>query len=972
MLGAFLCAAFATFLLSLAPEPPADPLSPKDEAASFRLADDHLTIELVAAEPHVISPVAMAWDADGRLYVAEMFDYPLGPQHGRVKLLEATKGTGQYDKVTVFAGQLPFPNSVLPWKGGVLVTAAPDIWHFVDTDGDGKADKKQIILTGFAEGNQQLRANGLTWGLDNWVYAANGRSGGTIRKPGAPATQAIAIPRSDFRFRPDTGDTEAIAGFSQFGLPRDDFGNRFPSWNTTPFRHVVLEERYLKRNPYLASVAGVAATVDPSDPGRVYSISPPPTTFNREPVNFFNASCGNTIYRGDLLPASYHGNEFVCEPLTNLVHRRSLKPNGVTFVATRTEPEKEFLASTDSWFHPVNLATGPDGALYVADFYRQWVEHPDFVPPGLRKKIDWRTGANHGRIWRIYPKSSKPGPVPAMTRASTEGLVNDLGHPNGWRRDTAQRLLVERQDRRAISLLKDVLEKGIQPLARIHALWTLDGLHALSDDSLAIGLSDAHPRVREQALRLAEGRLAQADSLLFRKVMELVHDDDRRVVFQCAATLGELRRGSPHKIRQLSLIAGRYPGDEWTRLAILSSLKDCAWPFLQSLLTRHPGWLKKPSPDQVQFLMAIAALIGTNHTDKELRDCFELITSSLAEGNICILAGLADGLARSGSPLRALSAKPPAGLQQGIRDLGRIFDFTRQVVQDEQATPAIRVAAIYVLAEESGESSSRVLFGLLHPGQPQAVQSAAARSVTRRGDRKLLEEVLEQWHRYTLGTRRQLLDGLARSARTASILVEAIEQDKVPAMELDPAAREALQRIPNADFQKRARKVLSLGTAADRQDVIRKYQSALTLEGDRQRGAAAFAKNCLTCHQLQQQGHHVGPDLSGVASRPKEALLTDILDPSKEVAPDFMNFVVVTRRGQVLTGLIAAETATSVKLRRADGVEDTVLRSEIQELRPSGKSLMPEGLEQSLTVQDVADIMAFLHEAVPLPAVERK
>ncbi|HMC66660.1 MAG TPA: PVC-type heme-binding CxxCH protein, partial [Gemmataceae bacterium] len=264
----------------VAAENAVSPLSPDAERATFRLADNDLVVELVAAEPDVVSPVSIAWDEDGRMYVAEMRDYPNATTGGCVKRLDDPDECGRYRRATIFADKLAFPNSVLPWSGGVLVTSAPNIWFFKDTDGDGKADEKRVILTGFHTGNQQLRVNGLTWGLDNWVYGANGRSGGAIHKPGEPPEKAVSIARSDFRFRPDTGPVEAVAGFSQFGQSRDDWGNRFTNWNTIPMRHVVIDERYLSRNPYLAEAKSVATIADPADL-RVYSISPPPQTFNR-------------------------------------------------------------------------------------------------------------------------------------------------------------------------------------------------------------------------------------------------------------------------------------------------------------------------------------------------------------------------------------------------------------------------------------------------------------------------------------------------------------------------------------------------------------------------------------------------------------------------------------------------------------------------------------------------------------------
>ena len=300
-------------------EPGSGPLAPAQERQSFRFADDQLTIELVASEPDVISPVAIAWDAAGRMFVAEMSDYPNSPEKGRVRLLVDQDGDGRFERGTVFAEGLPFPNGVLPWKSGVLVTAAPDVWFLKDTDGNGVADERRKILTGFGEGNQQLRVNGLMWGLDNWIYGANGRSDGEVRWADARGAgePALSIRGRDFRFRPDTRELEVVAGRSQFGLARDDWGNRFLSWNTIPIRHEVIPERWLNRNRFLAATESVYDILEPGDAGRVYPLTPP-LTFNKESTSHFNALAGLTIYRGDALGATYHHNAFAGETLRNL------------------------------------------------------------------------------------------------------------------------------------------------------------------------------------------------------------------------------------------------------------------------------------------------------------------------------------------------------------------------------------------------------------------------------------------------------------------------------------------------------------------------------------------------------------------------------------------------------------------------------------------------------------------------------
>src|SRR5438132_10361911 len=365
----------------IAAESYASPLSPQQELATFHFADPNLTAELVAAEPNIVAPVAIRCDADGRLFVTEMTDYPSGPVSGRIRMLEDRDGDGRYERATVFADKIAFPNGVMPWNGGVLVTAAPDILFFKDTDGDGRADERRVLLTGFAEGNQQLRVNGLFWGLDNWIYGANGRSDGEVRwsndtdakEKGAPA-EAVSIRRRDFRLRLATGEGrhvavpdksgpptrqlyrqfEAIAGHSQFGCAHDDWGDRFPVFNNIPIRHVVIEQRYLDRQPLLSGTDTVGPISAPDDKGRVYYLAPP-TLLIPQASDYFTSACGSTVYRGDALGAQYRGNFFVCEPVHNLVQRRRLTPSGATFVAGRTENGKEFLASTDPRLHRVFL-----------------------------------------------------------------------------------------------------------------------------------------------------------------------------------------------------------------------------------------------------------------------------------------------------------------------------------------------------------------------------------------------------------------------------------------------------------------------------------------------------------------------------------------------------------------------------------------------------------------------------------------
>ncbi len=953
------------------------PRSPSDELAALVLADPELMLELVAAEPDVKSPVAIAWDEDGRLYVAEMTDYPVAPASGRIRRLEDRDGDGRYERATIFADQLPFPNGVLPCFGGVLVTAAPHIWFFRDRDGDGRAEEKRIVLTGFGEGNTQLRVNGPTIGLDNMVYVANGRSDGDIRVPDDVSARAVSIRRRDLRFRltgkrsgPVASMLEAVAGFSQFGLPHDDWGNRFPSWNTIPIRHVVFEQQALDRNPYLAETSCVASILDLADGGRLHGISPAQARFNRESVAFFNASCGPTIERGGLLPAAYRGNAFVCEPLSNLVHRRVLEPDKATFVARRVEKGKEFLASSDPAFRPVNLTTGPDGALYVVDMYRELVEHPQFVPEAARDATDFRRWYDRGRIWRIRPRSHGGGSRRNLnlSRAETRELVELLGHPNGWWRSTAQRLLDERQDQGAVPLLIAALHDQSNPLATVHALWTLAALNGLNAGLLNELVDRRDPALREHALRVAATLEARAANqpIATAKLNKLAEDSSARVRLHAAIALGERCVAEPGALDALAKIAVKDADDPFIRLAILSGLREKRLAFIP-LCDRIPS-----GSGRDQLLAQAAAIVGVRRRPAELSALLGQVASSVGHGSagpgadisidaLTLLSGLAEGLERSGPPLHAIGQTASPEVKSQWEKLAAIWPAASALAVSNQPVPE-RLVAFEVLSRGRPDLVAAIVAPLFAPAQPREIQAAATRAVVRTGDPALAAKVLEGWSDLAVATRRDLLSAMASSRVLAGPLIDCLEQGRIRPSELDAASWEALGRLADPPSKQRASTLLARFAPAPRSDVIARYRPALGLAGDDGRGAAVFAKNCQTCHERQGQGHRVGPDLSGVAGRAPEALLTDILDPNREVAPDYVALTLATRQGIVTSGLLADETGTTIKLRRAEGIEETILRSEIDELRSTGRSLMPEGLEQTINPQEMADLIAFLRQ----------
>ncbi len=476
--------------------PAVPPKSPREAAATFRVLDG-FRLDLLAAEPRVHGPVAMTYDENGRAYVCEMRDYPYtdkanhkaGQENptdaaiGRVSLLEDTDGDGVFDRSTVFAEGLSWPTGVACWQGGVFVIATPDLWYLKDTDGDGRADVREKVFTGFRKLNVQAVANNLVWGLDNRIHGAGGTNGGRIVRPGHPERPPVTLARADFRLDPVATTFELMSGGARFGGTFDDWGQRYLCNIRNPAQHIVLPLRYLARNKSLAARSPLHDMAEAGDQLPVYAVSTPEPwrvlrarrwAGERDIVmprselvgaGVVTSSSGITVYRGSAYPEKYHGNVFVTECAGNLLYRLQLTPDGVTARAARVDGRAEMVASTDNWFRPVNFVNAPDGTLHVLDMYRENIEHPWSIPEDIHAAVDLEAGREMGRIWRLAPPGFKPPAPPRLGRASVAELVATLEHRDGWWRDTAQRLLFERQDLSAVPALRALVRSGRSPQA---------------------------------------------------------------------------------------------------------------------------------------------------------------------------------------------------------------------------------------------------------------------------------------------------------------------------------------------------------------------------------------------------------------------------------------------------------------------------------------------------------------------------
>ncbi|MBI2827001.1 MAG: c-type cytochrome [Planctomycetia bacterium] len=951
--------AFADLLKEVEPEAK----SPEASLRAIRVRPG-LTVELVAAEPLVVGPVAFDWGPDGRLWVVEMRDYPMGMDGqgkpgGRIKYLEDTDGDGRYDRATVFLEDLPFPSGVMVWRKGILYTAAPDIVYAEDTDGDGRADVKQVLFHGFGEGNQQHRVNGLRWGLDNWIYCANGDSGGQIES--TKTGERVPLSFRDFRIRPDTGQLDPEIGQAQFMRERDDWGNWFGSQNSDPMFQYVLEDHYLRRNrnvpsPNPRNDVSVAPGAAP-----VFPVSRTLPRFNDFNVaNRFTSACSAIVYRDELLGPAFAGNTFVSEPVHNLVHREVMSREGVLFHSRRAadEQQAEFLASSDNWFRPTMVRTGPDGAVWIADMYRAVIEHPEYIPKDWQERLNLRAGEDMGRIYRVYPVGTPPRQVPRLDRLNTAGLVAALDSPNGPLRDMVQGLLLWRGEKAAAPFLAKLATTCGRGTARLQALCTLDGLGALDEKVLLAGLADAEPGVRRHAIRLSEPWLARSPEVAA-AALALVSDADAQVRLQLAYSLGEW--GDRRAGQALGRIALADSGDIYIAAAVMSSISS---DHLDSVVETVLAGVGHEHPVALfQKLLTLATAFDNHQVLVRLLAALaEPKDGTFEDWQVAALAGLLDTLDRRNLSLAKFQKDADEGLKAGLNRLAPMFAWARETATKDSVDPAARAAATSLLGRGPDREQADVdlLAGLLVPQSSAELQAAAVAALAKLDDARVPTLLLANWKGSGPEVRGQVLDALMRRGAWLTVLLDDIAAGHIAPGEIDAARRQRLVEHRDNEVRARAEKLLAVSGDSDRRAVIEKYRAALTSGGDRQRGKAIFKKSCSVCHRLEDIGTEVGPDLAALTDKGNETMLVAILDPNRAVESKFINYTAATTGGLTYTGMLASETGASVTLVGQEGKQATILRSDLAELASSSKSLMPEGLEKDISPAEFSDLAAYL------------
>jgi putative heme-binding domain-containing protein len=628
----------------------------------------------------------------------------------------------------------------------------------------------------------------------------------------------------------------------------------------------------------------------------------------------------------------------------------------VGFIGRRIDEKSEFVSSSDIWFRPVQFANVPDGTLYILDMYREVIEHPASLPPIIKQHLDLTSGRDRGRIYRLVPEGFRQPPLPKLAHATAPVLVALLQHPNGWHRDAAARLLYERQEKAAVPLLEKLANESELPLARLHALYVLDGLEALSDEVLLPRLVDRHERVREHAVRLAESRAAESTAIRER-LLALTGDEVLRVRYQVAFSLGELPP-TPQRTRALVEIAKRDAADGYLRVAVLSSLGQGAGEALAALAADSEF---RDSQAGRELLAGLATQIGKQQRADDVAELLKTL-ATLTKENAAVLPLIVQRLAaREGSPLAEQVAAATGGRAEEL--MKSLLAAAAKTAADENAPLKARIAAVEQLRLSNFADQSELLAGLLAPAVAADLQSAALATFGSFDAPEAADLVLAQFAGFSPRLKSQATDVLLSRPAWTLALLDALSSGTVSSGDIDPARLKLLADHRDEAIRTRAAKLLAGNQLGKRADVVEAYRSALETKGDADRGRQVFAKTCAACHRVQGVGHEIGPNLAAMKARGPEAILVNVLDPNREVNPQYLNYLVRLLDGRTMSGLISAETATGVTLRRADNLSDTVLRIDIDQLKSTGQSLMPEGLERQIDPQGMADLLEYLRVA---------
>jgi putative membrane-bound dehydrogenase-like protein len=964
-------------------------LSPEEAQKKF-VVPEGFEVRLFAAEPDVINPVAMTWDERGRLWVLELYEYPLGAPPGakprdRIKILEDTDNDGRADKVTVFADGLNLATGLALGNGGVYVGQAPDFLFLQDTNHDDKADTRTVLLTGFGLDDRHELLNGFNWGPDGWLYMTHGvftHSRVKIPEASAPGVEVTAAVA---RYHPYTKKFEVFAeGTSNpWGVDFDRYGNAFVS------ACVIDHLFHMAPGGIYVRQGGV--------PANPYAYELLPSIVDHK--HHMAAYCGICIYQGDQFPEEYRGHVFMGNIHQNAINHDRLIPNGSSFKAIA---EKDFLTTSDGWFRPISEQVGPDGALWVGDWYDKYpcYQNAQADPEGVDRE--------RGRIWRVVYTGKNPGKkMPSrpetkmdLRKTSSDNLVKLLEHPNEWQRRTAQRMFTERisqlksESSRLLirSALEEILTKRKILENRLSALWTLhnSGLLSVSTDFQKFSndptLRSWGARFDAENLRriaLAQGHVDtafDAASSNFLSALERSADDPSPSVRLAVATAVRELVSDSLTVDTESQCNYQIGGILAALIKSSADAKDPLLPFM-IWMAGEPTFAKNPEgglkwlAENGSATMPLSGILTRkamrricDMQDAGILDLAVQFLSQIAQKDSGLVLTAIDGLIEGqrakplvpASDTKELFAKLTANsdmrVQNRARELGTLWGNAASIqamitaVNDANLSTDERAKAIEALKTLKNEVSSDALLKLINGNNPESLVIQGMRALGQIGGDGVADNFLRSWSKYSTIKKAAAADILVSRRRWAMALLSALESKTISRDDLPLSAIRSLGESKDDFLRQRATQVIGRirPPDADKQKIIEQKKKMILAVGapDLQAGHEVAKKTCFVCHKLYGEGAEVGPDLTGVGRSSLDALLANVIDPNQVVGKGYENVQVETKDGRSLSGRLVEETDSRIKLLFSRPKEEVVAKSDIATRRVSELSVMPEGLEQ--------------------------
>jgi uncharacterized protein len=964
-----------------------------EESMKHMVVPEGFEVRLFAAEPDIRPPLAMAWDERGRLWLCESVDYPnehQEPGKGRdtIRICEDTDGDGLADKFTVFADQLSICTSIAFSNGGVIVHQAPDTLFLKDTDGDDRADIRQVLFSGWSLSDTHAGPSNLRYGLDNHLWGMVGYSGFDGEIDGEQEKFRTGF----YRFRPDTSGFEFLRsnnnnnwglGFSEEGLVFGSTANRNPSV------FLAIPNRYYER---VRGWSGGTLT------GIADSFLFNPISDRVRQVDHhggYTAAAGHALYTARTYPREYwNRTAFVTGPTGKLIGNFTLRRDGAGFTARNNS---NLFASVDEWTAPINAEVGPDGQVWFIDWYNYIVQHNPTPVAHERGKgnayVSDLRDKLHGRVYRVVYKGREHARKMSLEGASLSTLVRTLSHDNMLWRLHAQRLLVEQGNDEAKDGLLDLIDDqnadslGLNTAA-IHALWTLEGLGLVNEadslvmDTIVGALSHPSAGVRRNALMILPKSQAAIASIIGSNALR---DENAQVRLSALLALADSPADAAvARAMAQFLAAGRNGSDRWLREAASMAAAKNAGNFLKEALVGVKGDPPVGLTDVVQRVAShyaagpesieVAGLLRlTKNTNSDVLQAFldgivvgwdPSSKPRLTSGDRESLNNLITGVSlHAQDALLALAQKwEVSGLFRGSAESVR-KQLRTQLTGNGQSDANRLSAAGRLIRLEDGEETINAILGVIDLATPVDLAVGLIRELGQSRSNDVVSGLTEAWERFTPATRRSAVNVMLMRFEWTMSMLSAIGKGDIPKSELSASEWQQLIYSKNTTIQLRAGNMGIGAGNPDREAVFQAKLSALERQGNSARGKELFNLLCAQCHKLDDVGGAVGPELTGIGSRGREEILMEIVDPNRSLEANFRAWALETKDGRSLSGLLESEDQSSVQLLDASGQRHVVARREIASLTAGDLSLMPVGLVDDLNDANLAALIGFLSDS---------